>query len=32
MDKIIHEIQHYWKDHQKVVIGILVIIVIAYIL
>jgi len=32
MEKIIHEIEHYWRDHKKVVVGVIVIIVIAIIL
>jgi len=32
IDTIMHEISHYWRDHKKVVIGVLVIIAIAYIL
>jgi hypothetical protein len=32
MDKIIHEIQHYWRDHKKVVIAAGVILVIAIII
>lgn len=32
MDKIIHEIQHYWRNHKKVVIAAGVILVIAIII
>jgi len=32
MDKIINEIQHYWRDHKKVVIAAGVILVIAIII
>jgi hypothetical protein len=32
MDKIIHELQHYWRDHKKVVIAAGVILVIAIII
>jgi len=32
MDKIIHEVQHYWRDHKKVVIAAGVILVIAIII
>jgi len=32
MDKFIHEIQHYWRDHKKVVIAAGVILVIAIII
>jgi hypothetical protein len=32
MDRLIHEAQHYWKDHRKVVAGVIVVIVIAIIL
>ena len=32
MDKIIHEILHYWRDHKKVVIAAGVILVIAIII
>ena len=32
MDHFIHEIQHYWRDHKKVVIAAGVILVIAIII
>jgi hypothetical protein len=32
MDKIIHELEHYWRDHKKVVIAAGVILVIAIII
>jgi len=32
MDKIIHELQHYWRNHKKVVIAAGVILVIAIII
>jgi hypothetical protein len=32
MDKLIHEVKHYWEHHKKVVIGVGVIIVIAIII
>jgi hypothetical protein len=32
MDKIIHEVQHYWRDHKRVVIAAGVILVIAIII
>ena len=32
MDKLIHEVKHYWEHDKKVVIGIGVIIVIAIII
>jgi len=32
MDKLIHEVQHYCRDHKKVVIAVGIILVIAIIL
>ena len=28
MERIIHEIQHYWRDHKKVVIAAAVVVVV----
>jgi hypothetical protein len=28
MERIIHEIQHYWRDHKKVVIAAVVVVVV----
>jgi len=32
MNKLIHEVKHYYKDHKKTVIGVAIILVIAIIL
>jgi len=32
IERLIHEIQHYWRDHKKVVIGVAALIVILAVL